>query len=91
MTKGLTAIAALLLAGCASTTGIVAIGDGIYMTAKDDYWGTSGSKVKVELYAQAAEFCAKQGKRSVPVADTGHDPQLLGANYASAEVKFRCQ
>lgn len=83
--------AAVLLAGCAAQTGIVPIGNGLYMSSRDDYMGTSGSRVKAQLYAEAAAFCSKQGKSSVPVADTSHDPQFPSANWASAEVKFRCE
>jgi hypothetical protein len=87
----LLAVAALLAAGCASKTGIVPIGDGIYMSSMQDYsLNYHGGKVKAELYREAGEFCAKQGKRSVPVDDTSRDAAAF-TNYASAEVKFRCQ
>jgi hypothetical protein len=82
---------AALVAGCASKTGIVQIGDGIYMSSMQDYsLNYSGGKVKAQLYTEAMEFCAKQGKKSVPVGDSARDAALY-ANYASAEVKFRCE
>jgi hypothetical protein len=82
---------AALLAACASKTGIVPIGNGIYMAGMQDYsLNYHGAKVKAELYQEAAEFCTKQGKRVIPVGDTATDAALY-SNYASAEVKFRCE
>ena len=79
------------LAGCASHTGFVPIGDGIYMASKQDYsFNWHGGKVKAELYQEAAEFCAKQGKKSRPVADSSLDAAAY-SHYASAEIKFRCE
>lgn len=79
------------LAGCASTTGVVPIGDGLYMSSKQDYsLNYHGGKVKAELYQEAAQFCQKQGKKSIPVSDTSRDAAAY-SNYASAEVKFRCE
>jgi hypothetical protein len=90
MKMKLLAAAAVLLAGCASKTGIVPIGDGIYMSSTQDYsLNYHGGKVKAELYKEAADFCAKQGKKSVPVSDSARDAAFY-SNYASAEVKFRC-
>ncbi|MEO8021060.1 MAG: hypothetical protein ABI660_04265 [Polaromonas sp.] len=48
----------------------------------------SGSQVKAELYADATAFCAKTGKKLVPVSSTSEDSGL--AKYASAEIQFRC-
>lgn len=84
-------VLAALVAGCASKTGIVPIGDGLYMSSMQDYsLNYHGGKVKAQLYQDAAEFCAKQGKKSIPVADTSRDAAMY-TNYASAEVKFRCE
>lgn len=89
--KLLTLATGVLLAGCASKTGIVPIGDGLYMSSMQDYsLNYHGGKVKAELYQEAMAFCAKQGKKSVPVSDTARDAAMY-SNYASAEVKFRCE
>ena len=82
-------ICTLALAGC-STTGVVPIGDGIYMSSKLGSMTTfNGGQVKAELFQEASEFCAKSGKRSVPVNSTSKDSGL--GTYASAEVQFRCE
>lgn len=81
----------LAIGGCASNTGIVPIGNGIYMAAKQDYsFNWHGGMVKAELYQEAAKFCANQGKEVIPVADTAIDAAAY-SNYASAEIKFRCK
>lgn len=79
------------LTACASTTGIVPIGDGIYMSSKQDYsMNYHGGKVKADLYQEAMQFCAQQHKKSIPIADSSRDAAIY-SNYASAEIKFRCE
>jgi hypothetical protein len=81
----------VILSGCASDTGIVPIGDGIYMSSKQVYsFNWHGGKVKAELYQKASQFCAEKNKRSVPVSDSARDAAMY-SNYASAEIKFRCE
>jgi hypothetical protein len=79
-----------VLCGCATpNTGVVPIGNGIYMHSKFGSFTTfSGGEVKAELFKEAAQFCAKQGKQLVPVASTSKDSGY--GTYASAEVQFRC-
>lgn len=77
-----------LLTGCASQTGIVPIGDGVYMSGAQDGMTYTATKVKARLYAEASEFCAKQGKKMVPLSDSGVDSSMTTST--SAEVKFRC-
>ncbi len=79
----------LALAACTSPTGVVPIGDGIYMTSKLGGMGTySGGSVKAELCREAAEYCAKSGKKVIPVTSSSMDS--VAYNSASAEVQFRC-
>lgn len=81
---------AAISAGCASETGIVPIGNGLYMSSKQDYsMNWHAAKVKTDLYQQASQFCEKSGKKIIPVTDTGRDASFQ--NYASAEVQFRCE
>ncbi|WP_225784696.1 hypothetical protein [Xenophilus sp. Marseille-Q4582] len=84
------AAVALGLAGCASKTGIVPIGDGLYMASNMDYMAWSSGGIKAELFKEANEFCSKQGKALKPVNSKGEDATLSG-RYASAEVQFRCE
>ncbi|VTU38290.1 hypothetical protein H4CHR_04386 [Variovorax sp. PBS-H4] len=89
MRKTLALVALAALAGCASPTGIVPIGDGIYMSSKLGGMTTySGGQVKAELFKEADAFCAKSGKKLSPVTSTSQD--VIVYNYASAEIQFRC-
>lgn len=77
------------LAACSTTTGVVPIGDGIFMLSKQETMAWSGGKVKAELYAEATAHCKKLGKEISPVGDTSQDATMT--SYASAEIKFRCR
>ena len=82
--------ALVALAGCTSPTGIVPIGNGIYMSSKLGGMTTySGGQVKAELFKEAGEFCAKQGKQVTPLNSSSID--TITTNYASAEIQFRCE
>jgi hypothetical protein len=77
------------LGGCATHTGVVKINDDTYMIGAQDYMAYSGSGVKAQLYKEANEFCAKQGKKVEPVADNKTDYGWSG--HAGAEIQFRCK
>jgi hypothetical protein len=61
------------------------------MASKQDGAGFnwSSGKVKAELYQEAAQYCSKLGKKSIPLSDIGQDASMY--SYASAEIKFRCE
>lgn len=82
-------ISAAALVGC-GTTGVVPIGNGIYMSSKmGGMTDWNGGVVKAELFKEAAAYCAKLGKQPIPVSSTSQDAGM--ATYASAEVQFRCE
>ncbi len=80
----------MLLAGCVSTTGVVKISEDTYMLAKQDASVWSGAGVKVELYKEANEYCAKLGKKFSQVSNTSVDA-ASGRSMAGAEIQFKCQ
>lgn len=82
--------ALLALAGCASTdTGVVPMGNGVYMQAKRGGPLTHlGAEVKVELLKEAAGFCGRQGKSMVIGDTTSRDATSI--SHATAEIQFRC-
>ncbi len=90
ITLTLLACVCAALAGCAASTstGIVPIGDGIYMNSRQEYMNWSSGAIKAQLFKEAAEFCAKDGKRLSPIGSTGADASM--SSYASAEIQFRC-
>ena len=76
--------------GCGVNTGIVKITDDTYLTARQDGSTWSGSKIKIELYKEAVEHCAKMGKKFVQVSQTSND-YTLGQSFAGAEIQFKCE
>jgi hypothetical protein len=79
----------ILFSGCAAiNTGIVQIADDTYMYGKQDWQEYSGSVIKAGLYQEANAFCAKKGKKFVPITSTHQD---YGFQWASAEIQFTCK
>lgn len=79
------------LVGCASNSGVVPMGHGSYMMAKQQATGFSGlGNLKPEILQEADAFCTKQGKglRVTDVTET-KPPYLLG-NFPRVEVQFVC-
>ena len=89
--RGTAVLAVVALTGCASpNTGIVPIGNGLYMSSKPGGMLTyTGGEVKAELYREAAGFCKEKGKGVVPVSSTSENSGV--AKYASAEIQFKCE
>ena len=86
----MTAVTSMTLVGCGATTGIVKISEDTYMLAKQDATVWSGAGVKVELYKEANEFCAKTGKKFIQVSNTSVDA-VSKQSMAGAEIQFKCQ
>jgi hypothetical protein len=82
---------ALLLAGCASTPGVMPLGGDTYTVAHEAGTGLSGTtNLKAAALREADAFCKGQGK-ALQVTDVSESkPPYLFGNYPRAEVKFRC-
>ena len=80
----------LFFIGCGVNTGIVKITDDTYLIARQDGSTWSGAKIKIELYKEAVEHCAKMGKKFVQVSQSSNDA-LLYQSYAGAEIQFKCE
>ena len=78
------------LAGCATNSGIVDLGGGNYVYAKEDLWGWNGNATKVEILKEASAFCGKQGKQ-MTVTSSDAKPYMPYSSYAGAEVQFSCK
>ena len=82
---------ALLLAGCASHSGVVPIGPDTYMVSRQAATGFSGSgTLKAEAFREANEFCLSQQKKLQVVSTTEAQPPYILANFPKAEVQFMC-
>lgn len=77
----------LLLAGCASNTGVVPVGDGVYMLSGSAP-AASGGEVTASLYREANAYCAEQKKTLSTVGTKSRDAGL--GRLGNAEIQFRC-
>ena len=79
----------LLLSGCATSTGVMTIGDDTYSIARQDA-GPNGSlgALKAETYKEATAFCAAKGKALKVI--TSNDVPRAFAQFPQTEVQFTC-
>jgi hypothetical protein len=84
-------IGAVLLAGCATDSGIVQMAPDTYRLYRQAATGFVGSDaIKSDLTFRANEFCASKGQFvEVISSTTGSPPYILG-NFPKAELQFRC-
>jgi hypothetical protein len=81
----------LLLAGCATNTGVIPIGGDTYQVtrqAQTDF--ASGGSVKAEALQEAYQYCEARHKDiMVTHSKEAHPPYLFG-NTPKAEIQFKC-
>lgn len=85
MGLGLTAI----IAGCASSTGVVPIGQDSYMISKRGGSAfTSAGSLKADVFTEANEFCDKKGRKLFGLREGTLDGGI--GVYPRAELEFMC-
>jgi hypothetical protein len=85
------AILVALLAGCASHTGIVAIGRDSYMIAQQQATGFPGlGNMKAEMISEGSRHCAAQEKEIQIISTSESRPPYVLGNYPRAEIQFMC-
>lgn len=81
----------VLLAGCASNSGIIPIGKDTYMVSRQAATGFSGSgTLKAEAFQEANGYCLAQGKNLQVVNTNEATPPFVFGNFPKAEVQFMC-
>lgn len=81
--------AALLVAGCASTTGVVSMGNDTYMIAREDNGpAASLGAIKAATLKEAGAFCSSQGK-SMQVTKENDTPRSFG-QFPQTTLQFQC-
>lgn len=81
----------IVIGGCASNTGIVPMGQGRYMVAKQAATGFPGlGNLKGEALVEANQHCTAQGKDMEVLTTTETQPPYVFGNYPRAEVHFQC-
>lgn len=80
---------AMLLAGCASTTGVVPMGKDTYMIAREDNGpAASLGAIKAATFKEATDFCSTKGK-SMQVTKESDTPRSFG-QFPQTSVQFTC-
>lgn len=89
--KKLLFIFALLLAGCASNSGVVPMGQDTYMVSRQAATGFTGSgTLKADAFNEANQYCLSQGKTLQVVNTQEAQPPFILGNFPKAEVQFMC-
>ena len=79
-----------LLSACASSSGVVPIGDDSFMISRSEKgFDTTGSTVKADAYKEANYFCQKMGKDLDVLNSTSKDMVPFRSD-AQAEIQFTC-
>jgi hypothetical protein len=82
---------ALLLAGCASNSGVVPIGPDTFMVSRQAATGFSGSgTLKAEAFHEANQYCLDHKKQLQVVQTAEAQPPYVFTNFPKAEVQFMC-
>lgn len=83
--------AILLLAGCASNSGVIPIGKDTFMVSRQAATGFSGSgTLKAEAFQEASQYCTNLGKSLQVVSTHEASPPYILANFPKAEIQFMC-
>ena len=84
-------ISLLVLAGCASNSGVVPIGRDTYMVSRQVATMLSGSgTVKADAYREANQYCTNQNRSLQVVNVSESKPPYGDSNLPKAEIQFMC-
>ncbi len=79
----------LFLAACALSSGVVPVGNDVFMISRSEKFGVPGSSVKAAAIQEADKYCGARGKQIELVTATQQDMEVFRAP-AQAEIQFRC-
>ena len=80
--------AGLILAACATTTGVLPKGDGLYTinVSRGDM-----AKVKLRAYQHAEKFCAEKSSNGIEVSKEDLRADPASPNMGIMDIEFRCK
>lgn len=82
-------MAALAVAGCASTTGVVPVGHNAFMIAREDNGpAASLGALKAATFKEAGAFCAAQSK-TMQITKESDTPRSFG-QFPQTTLHFQC-
>jgi hypothetical protein len=80
---------AILMVGCASTTGVVPIGKDTYMIVREDNGpAASLGTIKAATFKEAGAFCSGKGK-TMQVSKESDTPRSFG-QFPQTTLQFTC-
>jgi hypothetical protein len=83
-------VALLVLAGCATKSGVVSDGPDTYLVTRQGATNFANlDNLKAEALQEATEYCLSQNK-NIRVVKTSESPHHIGGNYPRAAVQFMC-
>jgi len=89
-TKSFPTVAMTALVGCGSTSGVVSMGNDVYMVARSEKgFNTTGSKVKADALKEANQYCSSKGK-TLEIVDASQNDMVPFKSDAQAEIHFKC-
>jgi len=81
----------IVLSGCASNSGVMAIGPDTFMVSRQAASGFSGlGTLKAEAFQEANKYCGSIGKYLRVVNTSESSPPYILGNFPRAEVQFMC-
>ncbi len=79
------------LCGCAANSGVVPMGAGSFMVARQAATGFSGiGNLKADAIKDASVYCADHGQDFEVITATQNEGPFIFGKYPRAEVTFRC-
>lgn len=83
--------AVTILTGCASHTGVIPMGQGTYMIAKQQATGFPGlGNLKAEIVTEGVAKCSSEGRKFELVSTKESQPPYIFGNFPRSEIIFRC-
>ncbi|MBZ0111843.1 MAG: PEGA domain-containing protein [Thermoanaerobaculia bacterium] len=81
----------ILLAGCASNSGVQTVGPDTFMVSRQAATGFSGlGTLKADAMSEAQRYCASKKKELKVIGTSESKPPYLLGNFPRAEVHFMC-
>jgi len=85
-------LSVLLIAGCATTSGIVPLGPDRYLVTRRAAAGSSGSEdLKADALREANQYCRSQHRKMQVLSTAEVQPPFIMGNFPKAEVQFECK
>lgn len=89
--KKIVIFAAVALTGCASNSGVVAMGQDTYFVSRQSGNALAGmGNLKAEAIGEASQFCGSKGKSLQVTSQKDAEPPFILGNYPKSEITFRC-